>query len=96
MAINDAPSASEPTARSNRCDLIKRPFISIPPFELLDNREHLLAGFAGKVVRDGEHVRNTLGHNVGHILVPFVGHNVFQRYVTIFYDDVNGGTAPSA
>jgi hypothetical protein len=56
----------------------------------------LLAAFNGKVVRDGEHVRNTLGHNVGHILVRFVGHNVFQRYVTIFYDDVNGGTAPSA
>ena len=31
------------------------------------------ATFDGKVVRDGEHVRNTLSHNVGHILVRFVG-----------------------
>ena len=56
----------------------------------------LLATFDGKVVRDGEHARNTLGHNVGHILVRFVGHNAFQRHVTIFHDDVNGGTAPTA
>jgi hypothetical protein len=39
MAISDAPRASEPKAKSNRCDLIKLPFISIRPFELLDERD---------------------------------------------------------
>ncbi len=37
MAISDAPRASEPKASINRCDLIRLPFISIPPFELFDD-----------------------------------------------------------
>jgi hypothetical protein len=50
MAINDALRASEPKARSNRCDLIKLPFISIPPFELLAKRVATLVPFLAFVV----------------------------------------------
>src|ERR1017187_8169883 len=47
MAISDAPRASEPKASINRCDLIRLPFISIPPFELFDERDELCSARLG-------------------------------------------------